>query len=257
MSLFLFHFLAFFFFFSPTQSSVALFFQLSTLPSLSISLPLSSSSAVFRCVSACMHDRGKKKNPTRLGFWFGSQNSLAFFPFLSCCIYFAQTFAKMARSPCYWFGSIHAVYIFKALNSYAQKLFIFINNRSIVHQKKVFSHSCLSQSNFHLISTCNLFRGVSPTRQPQPCTIFKTPRTVHQKPSVGANLIPSVWRLSYPAVTHNKIAGLRLAGGSQRSKCQPVTGKPMKRLNLFWCMLQSCYLEGHCSTALLLGSYSS
>lgn len=55
----------------------------------------------------------KWKKPTWIGFWFGSQYSLAFFPpFLSFCICFAQTFAKMARAPCHWFG-ICVLYILK------------------------------------------------------------------------------------------------------------------------------------------------
>lgn len=108
--------LAFFFLPYSDLSCSLFFFSPPLLPSLSISLPLSLSSMVLRCVSACMHDRGKwRKKTTRLGFWFGSQYSLAFFPFLSFCIYFAHTLAKMARAPCHWFGTIHAVYIFKVL----------------------------------------------------------------------------------------------------------------------------------------------
>lgn len=42
---------------------------------------------------------------------------------------------------------------------------------------------------------------------------------------MGTNQIPPVWRLSYPAVSHNEISGQRLAGGSQSSECQAVAGK--------------------------------
>lgn len=64
---------------SPLLKPFLHFFNSPFLPFLSISLPLSSSSTVLRCVLACVHDRRKWKKPTRLGFWFGSQYSLAFF----------------------------------------------------------------------------------------------------------------------------------------------------------------------------------
>lgn len=82
----------------------------------SISLPLSSSSMVLGCVSACMHDRGKWKKNYTARFLVWIPIFTCFFPrFLSFCIYFTQSLAKMARAPCHWFGSIHAVYIFRAL----------------------------------------------------------------------------------------------------------------------------------------------
>lgn len=73
----------------------------------------------------------------------------------------------------------------------------------------------------------------TPARAP---ALSSRPRAQFIKTSAGTNLIPPVWWLSYPAVTHNKIAGQRLAGGSQRSKCQAVTGKPRKCQRLFCCI---------------------
>lgn len=70
------------------------------------------------------------------------------------------------------------------------------------------------------------------------------------KTSAGANLIPAVWWLSYPAVTHNKIAGQRLAASSHRSKCQGCDKKAKEMSESVSLHFQSRYLNGHCSTAL-------
>lgn len=107
------------FFPPPILSSLLLFFFIRPLsPSLSVYL----FSAVFFFHGVGMRFglyawERKTKKPKQLGFWFGSQYSLAFFSplFLSCCIYFTQTLAKMAEAACHWFGSDHAVYIFKVL----------------------------------------------------------------------------------------------------------------------------------------------
>lgn len=70
------------FFSSPLLSPLLLsFFNSPLLPSLSISLPLSSSSVVFRCVSACMHDRGKKKKTYTSWFLVWIPKFTCFFPF--------------------------------------------------------------------------------------------------------------------------------------------------------------------------------
>lgn len=68
---------------------------------------------------------------------------------------------------------------------------------------------------------------VWPTRQLQPH--LKDP--AHIKTSARANLTASVWRLSYAAVTLNKISGGRAITGVR--KCHNVKGKQRKCQNVF------------------------
>lgn len=65
--------------------------------------------------------------------------------------------------------------------------------------------NCLHHSAAHWVSMSLTY---TPTRAP---ALSSGPWAHFIKGSVGTNLMPSVWRLSYPAVTHNKIAGQRLA----------------------------------------------
>lgn len=127
-----------FFLLPCSDLSSSLFFSSPLLPSLSISLPLSSSSMVLRCVSACVHDRGKwKKNPTRLGFWFGSQYSLAFFLFCLAVFILRRHLPRWQELPVAGLAESMQYIYSKCFNPNAQKLFICINNWGIVHQKTV------------------------------------------------------------------------------------------------------------------------
>lgn len=81
-------------------------------------------------------------------------------------------------------------------------------------------------------------------------------RTQFIKTSAGTNLILSVWRFSYPAVTRNKTAGQRLAAGSRRSKCQDCDRKAKEMSEFVLLHFQSWYLHRRCSTALFHSSSS-
>lgn len=82
-----------------------------------------------------MHDRGILKNLQ--GLVPNPNIHIVFSHFCFACIYFVRILAKMARAPCHWCGSIHAVNIsLSCFNLYALKVLICIN-RGIVHQKNV------------------------------------------------------------------------------------------------------------------------
>lgn len=75
-----------------------------------------------------------------LHVWFVMRIPKLFFsPLCLGYVYFVRTLAKMARTPCHWFGSNHAVNIFwvKCLNPYALNVFMCLNNRGVVHQRNV------------------------------------------------------------------------------------------------------------------------
>lgn len=155
MSLFLFHFLAFFFFLRPYSDLSRSFFNSPLLPSLSMSLPLLPWCwDVFQPV--CMTEENEKTYTAWFLVWVMIFTSL-FFP-LSVLLYLFCTdtcqdgnssLSLVWHYPC-------CVYIQSAL-TLAQKLF-FCNNRGIVKKAKKLSlrFSCLPPSNFDLIWTCNL-----------------------------------------------------------------------------------------------------
>ncbi len=105
-------------------------------------------------------------------------------------------------------------------------------------QKCTFAHFGLHGNCLHHTAPRCVSMSLTYTAARAPA-LSSRPRAQFIKTSVGTNLIPPVWRLSHPAVTHNRTAGQRLAGGSQRSKCQTATGKPRKCQNLFLLQLES------------------
>lgn len=136
MSLFLFHFLAFFFSSPLLRPLLLFFFNSPLLPSLSISLPLSSSSMVLRCVLACMHDRGKWKNLHGSVSGLDPNIHLLFSPFFLLYLFCADTCQDGKSSLSLVWQYPCSVYS-KCFNPYGQKLFICIYNSGIVNQKTV------------------------------------------------------------------------------------------------------------------------
>lgn len=126
----------------------------------------------------------------------------------------------------------------------------------IKYERHRSAHSFGRHSNWLLHSApCCLSMSLTYTAVCAPA-LSSRPHAQFIKTSAGTNQIPAVWWLSYPAVTHNKIAGQRLAASSQRSKCQACDGKSKEMSESVLLRFQGWYLHGHCSVFLLNSSSS-
>lgn len=163
MSLFLFHFLACIFF-SPLLRPLLLSFFFLALHFCLLCLSL------YRCPflpwcwdvfqPVCMTEENEEKKLRGSVSGLDPNIHLLFSPFCLSLFILRIHLPKWQELPVTGLAQSMQYIYSKCFNPYAQKLFICINNRGIVHQK-LLSFSCLSPWNFNLISTCNFFHRVA------------------------------------------------------------------------------------------------